>query len=139
MYFNVETILRGYHTYQSVWVDVGKKLPCQRERANSKDPFTVAVTTGELIIGCKKFLLFTQCFYNKMGQFSTELLDLQLNDNVLNFLNLLSARIFLEEEIFTGRNFRKLVFNCENQDNFCLTKISRYMWYLPWLRSHSLS
>ena len=28
---------------------------------------------------------------------------------------------------------------CENQDNLCLMKISRYTRYLPWLRSHSLS
>ena len=93
-YFNVEMILRGYHTYESMWVDVGKELPCQRERATSEDPFTVTVTTGELIVGCKKFLLFARCFYNKMGEFSIELLDPQLNDNVLSFLNLLSARNF---------------------------------------------
>ena len=55
MYFSVEMILRGYHTYQSVWVNVGKQLPCQREQANSEDPF--------------------QCFYNKISQFSIELLD----------------------------------------------------------------
>ena len=58
MYLNVEMILRGYHTYQSVWVDVGKELPCQRERDISEDQFTVAVMTGGLIIGCKTFLLF---------------------------------------------------------------------------------
>ena len=73
-----------------MWVAVGEKLPCQRGHANSEDPFTVAVT-GELIVGCKQF---APCFYDKMGQFSVELLDLQLDDNVLGFLNLSSARKF---------------------------------------------
>ena len=41
--FNVETIVRGYHAYQSVWVAVGEELPCQSEQANSEDPFTVVV------------------------------------------------------------------------------------------------
>ena len=35
-----------------------KKLPCQREGSNSEDLFTVAVMTGKLIIGRKKFLQF---------------------------------------------------------------------------------
>ena len=30
------------------------------------------------------------------------------------------------EEIFAGTNFRELVFDCENRENFCLAKISRY-------------
>ena len=41
-------------------------------QANSEDPFTVVVMTGKLIISCKKFPLFAQCFYNKMRQFSVD-------------------------------------------------------------------
>ena len=35
VYFNIEMIVRHYLAYQSVWVAVGKELPCQREQANS--------------------------------------------------------------------------------------------------------
>ena len=42
---------RGYHTYQSMWVTVGRKLPCWREQVYSKDPFTVSVIKCDLIIG----------------------------------------------------------------------------------------
>ena len=38
----------------------------------------------------------------------------------------LVSKKFLEEEIFAGINFRKLAFDHENCENFCLTKISRY-------------
>ena len=64
------------------------------ERANSEDPFTVAVTTGELIVDCKKVPLFAECFYNnfEIGQFSVDLLDLWLKDGVVSFLNSSSAR-----------------------------------------------
>ena len=74
-------------------VAVGEKLPCQREGANSEDLFTVAVTTGELVVGREKFPQFAQRFYDKIGQFSVDLLDLRLEDTVLGFLNSLSARI----------------------------------------------
>ena len=83
MYFNAEKIVRGYYAYQSMWVAVGQELPCLRERANYEDPFTVVVTTGKLIIGYQKFPQFARCFYDKMGQFSVDLRDLQFDDNVL--------------------------------------------------------
>ena len=51
VHLNIETMVKGYHTYENVWVIVGKQLPCQRERANSKDPVTVSVTKAELIVG----------------------------------------------------------------------------------------
>ena len=88
------------------------------------------VTTGELIVGHEKFPQFARCFYGQIGQFSVELLVSWLEDIVLRFLNLSSARKCLEEEIFTGTNFRELVL--ENRGNFCLMKISRYM--VPHLR-----
>ena len=92
------------------------------ERANSEDPFTVAATTGELIVDCKKVLLFVECFYNNNTnfresptntpekkivifnfttrlQFSVDLLDLWLKDGVVSFLNSSSARILV------GTNF----------------------------------
>ena len=58
-------------------------------------------------------------------------LNTQLDSNVLNFLNMSGKHFrrkkFSQEEIFTGRNFRNLVFDCENLKNFCLTNISHYM------------
>ena len=32
----------------------------------------------------------------------------------------------MEKEIFMGTNFRELVLDCENRENFCLVKIFRY-------------
>ena len=41
LHYNVDTMARGYYTYQSVWVPVHDKLPCQDKHANSEDLFTV--------------------------------------------------------------------------------------------------
>ncbi len=41
--FSVEAMVRGYHAYKDTWTAVvGEELPCQRERANPRDPFAVA-------------------------------------------------------------------------------------------------
>ncbi len=41
---SVEATVRGYHAYKDIWAAVvGEELPCQRERANPRDPFAVAV------------------------------------------------------------------------------------------------
>ena len=51
-YFSVEAMLRGYHTYQSVWdASLGEELPCQREPENSHDPFAVAVVRAGVTVG----------------------------------------------------------------------------------------
>ncbi len=48
--FCVEAMVRGYHTYQSVWTAVvGEELPCQLETVNPRDPFAVAVLKDEAI------------------------------------------------------------------------------------------
>ena len=47
---------------------------------------------SQLIVGREFFSQFPQCLYDKMGQFSVELLDPWLNGNMLGFLNLSSAR-----------------------------------------------
>ena len=52
MQFSIDVMVRGYHSYQSVWeAVVGEELACDRERANSEDPFVVAVMKDETIIG----------------------------------------------------------------------------------------
>ena len=85
---------------------VGEELQCQREGANSEDLFEVVVTTGALIIiGHEKFLQCAQCFYNKIGQFSGDLLVLWLKEAVSDIV----SKKFLEEEIFVGTNFCELI------------------------------
>ncbi len=50
--FCVEAMVRGYHTYQSVWTAVVReKLPCQRETVNPRGPFAVAVLKDVAIVG----------------------------------------------------------------------------------------
>ena len=47
------------------------------------------------------------------------------------------SKKFLEEEIFAGTNFRELAFDCENRENFCLAKISRYTVTVPYFITYS--
>ncbi len=50
--FSVEAMVRGYHAYKDIWTAVvGEELPCQRERANPRDPFAVVVLKDEAIVG----------------------------------------------------------------------------------------
>ena len=92
VYFNSETIVRHYHTYQSVWVAVSKKLPCEREGVNSEGLFAVVFTTGDLIADQEK--ISADCSM-LLRQNRSMLLDLWSEDTVqLGFLNLFSARNF---------------------------------------------
>ena len=54
--------------------------------------------TGKLIVSREKFLQLAQCFYDKMSQFSVKLWDPLLDDNVVSFLNLSSARNFWRKD-----------------------------------------
>ncbi len=50
--FSIEAMVRGYHAYKDIWTAVvGEELPCQRERANPRDPFAVAVLKDEAVVG----------------------------------------------------------------------------------------
>ena len=46
--FSVQSMVRRYHVYQSVWDAAcdGKILPCKREVGNTHDPSSVAITKG---------------------------------------------------------------------------------------------
>ncbi len=45
-------MVRGYHAYKDIRTAVvGEELPCQRERANPRDPFAVVVLKDEAIVG----------------------------------------------------------------------------------------
>ena len=63
--------------------------------------------TGKLIVGRENFLQLAQCFYDKMSQFSVKLRDPLLDDNVVSFLNLSSARNFWK--IFHKKKFSQTV------------------------------
>ena len=94
LHYNIEEIARGYHIYQSMWVAVGDKLPCQREQANSKDPFAVAVMKGELIVGGFPNKTFRSLLSASTTKWvNSPSLDTRLDDNALSFLNL-SAKNF---------------------------------------------
>ena len=64
----------------NVWVNVSKELPCQREQVNSEDPF--------------------RCFYNKISQFSIELL-------IRSSMTMCSASSTCQQKIVRGRNFHR--------------------------------
>ena len=61
-----------------------------------------------------------------MTKRSVKLLDPQLNDNVLGFLNSL-AKNFWRKKFSREEIFHELVLDCEN---LCLVEISRYIVYL---------
>ena len=50
--FEIEAMVRGYHTYKDVWSAViDEEFPCKREDGNRFDPFAVAVCNGDIVIG----------------------------------------------------------------------------------------
>ena len=63
--FSVEAVVRGYHAYKDIWVDVyGEELPCEREAGNRVDAFVI----NEGWDGCRPhseedFLHFALCTY----------------------------------------------------------------------------
>ena len=113
VYFNIETIVRGYLAYQSMWVAVGKN--CHAKLTHPEEvPFAVSVMA-------KNFRgLLARCLYNKIGQSFVELLYPWLKNNPPGFLNSLE---FLEE-VLQERIFA----------SYCLiTKITKIsaLWKFP--------
>ena len=50
--YALQTVVRGYHVYMQVWnATVGQVLPCQRERGNVHDPYSVAIVDGNTTAG----------------------------------------------------------------------------------------
>ncbi len=46
--FSVDAMVRGYHQYEAIWAaSISEVLTCQREIANTHDPFAVAVTKSD--------------------------------------------------------------------------------------------
>ena len=88
---------RLYYAYQSMWVAVGKELPCQSEQENPEDPFASA---GKLIIGRENFRSLVDAF-DKMGYFSVEFTE-SVGRRQCACLSQLVSITFLEEEILAS-------------------------------------
>ena len=87
------------------------------------------VTAGKLIVGREKFPQFARCFYDQIGQFLSSYWICGSKTLYLVSSTHQQEKI-LEEEIFTGTNFRELVFDRKSCENFCLAKISCYTVYV---------
>ena len=55
--FSVESVIRGYHEYKSIWSDpmLGEELECKRESGNSHDTHAVAVIKGCVYLAGHRF------------------------------------------------------------------------------------
>ena len=50
--FEIDSCIRGYHTYGAIWTPaVGEHLSCERETANTEDPYAVAVKRRSTVVG----------------------------------------------------------------------------------------
>ena len=51
-YYELQWCVRGYHVYMDECeAAIGEELQCERERKNSKDPYAVAVTRKNVVVG----------------------------------------------------------------------------------------
>ena len=65
-YFTINSCVRGYHIYQSVWTPlIGELLICQTEFGNPSDPYTVAVmyNNTSIVIGHVLRHISTVCHF----------------------------------------------------------------------------
>ena len=50
--FEIDSCIRGYHAYGAIWTPaVGEHLSCERETANTEDPYAVAVMRRSTVVG----------------------------------------------------------------------------------------
>ena len=104
LHYNVDTIARGYYTYQSVWVPVHDKLPCQGNTLTLKIYSQLWMMKSELITGplYKKTKTNSHSLLGvstmKWGHFSVDLLDTRFTSNALSLFNL------------SAKNFRRKIF-----------------------------
>ena len=48
----LESCVRGHHVYKTMWTpSLGEVLQCRIESGNAKDPYAVAVTRRNIIVG----------------------------------------------------------------------------------------
>ena len=60
--YAVQTVVRGYHVYKEVWsATVGQVLPCQQERGNVHDSYSVATVDGNTVVGHVPRVISAHC------------------------------------------------------------------------------
>ena len=61
--FSVQTIVRGYHIYQSIWDAAcdGELLSCERQPGNLHNPSAVAVKKESTVVGHVPRVISTIC------------------------------------------------------------------------------
>ena len=48
----VDSCIQGYHVFESIWnPTTGEELNCMQERANTEDPYAVAVGRRSAVVG----------------------------------------------------------------------------------------
>ena len=109
--------LQDFHAYQSVLVTIGKNCHAKGRKLTLR----ICSQLRQVDHMSLKFPQFSRCFYNKIDQFSVDLLHLWLEVPLLDLL----TRNFWREK-FHGNNFCELVLDRENRENFCLAKIFCY-------------
>ena len=141
MYFNVKMTVRCEDAYQSVSVAVGKELSCQLKGGSIHS----CGDERQVIVGREKFQQFARCMDNivrgvlyypcsmVLWQFFCQFTGSAAQTRCARCPQLVSKKVL--EEIFAVTNFRKLAFDRENRENFCLAKISCNMVFLMHVRS----
>ena len=69
--------MRGYHVYKQVWsATVGQVLPCQQERGNVHDPYSVAIVDGNTVVGHvpRAILVVCSLFLRRNGVITCEVI-----------------------------------------------------------------
>ena len=75
--YAVQTVVRGYHVYKQVWsATVGQVLPCQQERGNVHDPYSVAIVDGNTVVGHVQRAISAVCslFLRRNGVITCEVI-----------------------------------------------------------------
>ena len=69
-FFEVESVVQGYHIYKDVWsAAVGTTLSCQVERFNPHDSYAVAMIKDDVVVGHvpKNILVAFSAFLRRGG------------------------------------------------------------------------
>ena len=77
--FYVNSVVRGYHVYQSIWVApiIGEQLPAAREPGNSHDTYAVAVKKDGITVDHSPKTVCCIFFYGEQIQLSVESLAIE--------------------------------------------------------------
>ena len=68
--FVLESVVRGYHVYQTMWeAAICEELPCKAEGGNCSDRFAVAVVKDGIVVGHVPRIFSAACtiFLKRVG------------------------------------------------------------------------